>query len=456
MADLLKASYKDWLAEVHGFDEIAAADQVLLLDLFVAAGRPLSARPTDGENSPAWVQYWSDIAQDAGLKGNMACNGWIRWLAFVPGSSESPDTGGTRSSTMVAVLQKHGITVDSKLRTDISTELGSFELGNEHVQATCLRAKCVFYMLESPGDDDKEWMDRQMTSINGDLMAQKFGQSQLATIDVTKMPSYDYRLRKSKRGLLEHALLEKTGYAWSKYRSEMLRMLNSVGLSLAANRFNNIQARLEKLELHNPLRQRQFWFELFYTEWRGLGLPRDWCEFAYQSVCSQDPSTMARIKLEHVPTLAPSPAEAMAAAAGSQNDALMLQLAQMQMTQIGLGAPGQVGQMEALRQLQLNQLPMGFAAPAAGVGTFGSLPAGQPWPQSRLPGAQGNLGEQGGAARIQEVVCAYCKSTNHETDQCSEMQRAGKAHRDARDAKNHQAAVARRAAQAARNAAAEE
>ena len=46
-SDLLLSSYKSWLAEVHGFEMISDTDQQLLLDYFVAVGRPLTSRPVD-------------------------------------------------------------------------------------------------------------------------------------------------------------------------------------------------------------------------------------------------------------------------------------------------------------------------------------------------------------------------------------------------------------------------
>ena len=410
-SELLLSSYKSWLAEVHGFEMISDTDQQQLLDYFVDAGRPLTSRPVDVLEGTSWVEYWSDIADDAGLTGKVSMNGWVRWIKSA--QPLKPQGGeGSRDQTVVAVLQKNGITVTDTIRRALADGLETFEAGDEHAQSTCLNAICIMYMLESPGVEDEEWFSRQKTTAMDNSLAAKYGQSQLATIDITRLPSYEYRLRKTKRGLLEHALLEKTGYAWSKYRSEMLCMLNAKGLSQCANRWSTIQARLERMALHNQDLQRKFWFELYYSVWRGLGLPQDWCDFAYQTVNSQDPSVKARLQLEHVHTgsvdAAPAPL-GNAAAAGS--DTLQMQQLMLQMM------PQMMSQM--------------MQSPAGGV-----------TPKKQL--------------EITEISCDFCGSTQHEMSVCTHFQLAKKANKSSRDEKNHAAAVARRAASAAKKAAEEE
>jgi len=89
--------------------------------------------------SNAWVEYWMDIAVDAGLTGRSSLNGWIRWLQWVDNGVVVGATG-SRGSTVVAVLQRHGITANISLQTDVRDALEAFDMGNELDQSTSLNA----------------------------------------------------------------------------------------------------------------------------------------------------------------------------------------------------------------------------------------------------------------------------------------------------------------------------
>ena len=454
-AALLEKTYQSWLDEQHGFEIVEDDDKRALVAYFVSKKRPLSSRPTDAQDDESWVNHWRDVVLEAGLKGPVSQNGFIRWLQS-KGKDPAANIAGadTRSAAVMAVLVKHGIPVSIDLQSAITDADTVFEAGSEYVQSTSIEAICIMYMLELPGAEDIEWYERQKATKVGSALSSKYGSSQLATINITKMPRYSFLLRKARRGLLEHALLEKSGYTWSQYRSEMLRLLNAKGLSRVADRFHGIQSRLERLALHNLPLQKSFWFELFFCEWRGLGFPADWCEFAYSCVASTDSSVRARISLEHVPTFTNSDGTAAGAAppAADPADALRAQLAQMQVPNFSVAPQG--------NDLALGQL----AGLVGGMQGFGSTP------QLNLPPAmmqtallqamQGLMGRAGGMGsqpepepkRIEELNCEFCGSEKHATSSCSHLHKARKDHQSAMKDKNSAEAAKRRAARDAAQA----
>ena len=299
---LLEASYKAWLAEVHDIFELHVDAQAKLLAYYIAKDIPLQSRPTAVKDSQAWVEYWEDVAMDAGLTERSDIRGKVRWLKAVGDASVTVAGEGTRASAFMAVMNMHGVTVTPAMRAEAEAANAAFEQGNEHAQSTCINVRWMLVTGELPDGETSEWLkEQEQSAISGFGV----GCSQRSTIDIRRAPRYMHLGRKGyKYQLLETALLEPTGYAWSNFKAKLVERLNGNGYSLACNRFNRLMTGIERRMLYNPKKQREFLFEVFYNEWLGLGLPADWAPNSYDIVMSTDPSVIAQRKLEHVPTYA--------------------------------------------------------------------------------------------------------------------------------------------------------
>ena len=170
-ADLIDASYKAWLAEVHDVFGLHPDAQQALHAHFVARAQPMDKHPIAVVDSKAWCEHWTDLAEDAGLTQKADVRGFLRWLQATDSAVVAAGEN-TRASAFMAVMNTHGVTVTPAMRADAEVANANYEAGNEHAQATCHVVRWLVYAGELADGEVLAWFAAQEQS-----KSQKFKRS---------------------------------------------------------------------------------------------------------------------------------------------------------------------------------------------------------------------------------------------------------------------------------------
>jgi hypothetical protein len=414
LTDAQEAAVLSFMSSKRGTRKLIDSTITKMTAHFKAEGMTLqelpTATPPTVQEKEVWVDEWKEYAVDAGVTHTANINNVGRWIE----SDEHTGVGARsgKASAVADALARKGITLDRDAELAVHSALVHVEKGELEAQCRDVDVIWIIYTGQSPGEEDRLWFENQRNSMR----LSKDGED--PRVDIRKCKGYFKQLASTTIVTLERALLkDRTGVLWNRYYQSTITELQQKGYDKAATRWIEVCAFAKQQT--ETVREMAYLAIYFLDLHIGQGMPLAVCTLS--ALQMQGTTASIEAKQQQLLQLTVPEENALYQQAnpwGQQalvhTQQLQLQQLQHQVQQWHLWAGQQGSGSSQGTSYNNHQQQYNFQGPAAGYpgGAGGAAGGGpiRPHPaiEEETPPAQ-------------EGPCAFCGSTRHGTDKCTDM-----------------------------------
>ena len=304
----------------------------------------------DRTDEDGWEAEWAAYIEDAGLTGKAPKVRVVRFLRARADSGAADKAYNGRAKGVVTLLKDKGITLSDGTVSELERVLIMSEAGDIQQQATCIEVIWLIYLGELPSESVAKWY-RDQRRIMTDMGA-------MTPVELRNHPEYKACIKDSTTPVLERVLSSwtSTGYtSWMQYYHLTKQRLHGHGFPLACRRLEAVFAVPEEqfcaAENGKTLIRKYLW-NIFFSEWMGLGLPMERGQKSWDKVMLPPKGTEALTLMEERPTMAKEAHSSPLNGVSGFHKQVLMQ-AQQLVAGLGLGAAGgRVSQEQAALQHQ--------------------------------------------------------------------------------------------------------